>query len=55
MLRIFFEIRKFSWKDYVNKFIYVYNCIVYELIGYFSFFLLFGRSLRLLIDVIFDF
>ena len=54
MLRSLPETHKSSWKDHVNKLIHAYNCTVYESTGYFPFFLLFGRSPWLPIDVILD-
>lgn len=53
MLRVLLEKQKICWCDYLNKVVYVYNCICYDFIGFLLFYLLFGRILRLFIDLMF--
>uniref|UniRef100_A0A7N9AYF5 Gypsy retrotransposon integrase-like protein 1 n=1 Tax=Mastacembelus armatus TaxID=205130 RepID=A0A7N9AYF5_9TELE len=53
MLSTLTETQKSNWKDSINKLMYAYNCTCCEVTGYSPFYLLFGRSPRLPVDMFF--
>lgn len=52
MLKTLTDRQKASWKDSLNKLIYAYNCTRSEVTGFSPFYLLYGRSPRLPIDML---
>ncbi|KAI4896469.1 hypothetical protein NFI96_008001 [Prochilodus magdalenae] len=53
MLKTLTERQKSNWKEHLNKLLYAYNCTCSEVSGYSPFYLLFGRSPRLPVDMLF--
>ena len=53
MLRALPEDRMSKWKDAVNKMVHAYNCTLNEVTGFSQFSLIFGRTPRLPVDLLF--
>ncbi len=54
MLKTLTERQKSNWKDSLSKLTYAYNCTRSEVTGFSPFYLLYGRSPRLPVDMLFN-
>lgn len=54
MLKTLTERQKSNWKESLNKLLYAYNCTRCEVTGFSPFYLLYGRSPRLPVDMLFN-
>lgn len=54
MLKTLTDKDKMNWKDSLNKLIFAYNCTKTDVTGFSPFYLLYGRSPRLPIDMLFN-
>ena len=52
MLKTFAERNKSNWKDHILKLVHANNCITHSSTGYSPYYLLFGRTPKLPIDLI---
>ncbi|MES9882681.1 MAG: reverse transcriptase domain-containing protein, partial [Sedimenticola sp.] len=54
MLRTLPKDQKSDWKNHLNKVVHAYNCTRQDTTGFSPFYLLFGRSPRLPVDILFN-
>ena len=52
MLKTLAERNKSNWKDHIHKLLHAYNCTTHSSTGYSPYYLLFGRTPKLFIDLI---